>query len=46
MSLPLRRQGRTLDVELYHGKYSSSATPGSRVDDHYPVCGQAMKSVR
>lgn len=42
----LRRQGRTLDVELYHCKYSSSATPGSRVDDLYPVCGQAMKSVR
>jgi hypothetical protein len=42
----VRRQGRTLDVELYHCKYSSSPIPGSRVDDLYPVCGQAMKSVR
>ncbi|MGW5841075.1 DEAD/DEAH box helicase [Methylorubrum extorquens] len=42
----IRRQGRTLDVELYHCKYSMKPTAGARVDDLYPVCGQAMKSVR
>ncbi|WP_438345905.1 DEAD/DEAH box helicase [Methylorubrum populi] len=42
----IRRQGRTLDVELYHCKYSMKPAAGARVDDLYPVCGQAMKSVR
>lgn len=42
----IRRQGRTLDVELYHCKYSTEPAAGARVDDLYPVCGQAMKSVR
>ena len=36
---------RTIDVELYHCKYSLGA-PGARIDDLYVVCGQAQKSVR
>ena len=42
----VRRQGRFLDVELYHCKFSTEATPGARVADLYEVCGQAMKAVR
>ena len=32
-------------INLYHCKYSSSETPGTRVTDLYEVCGQAEKSV-
>ncbi|MBB4508076.1 DEAD/DEAH box helicase [Rhizobium leguminosarum] len=42
----IRRQGRFLDVELYHCKYSTKPETGARVDDLYDVCGQAMKAVR
>jgi len=42
----IRRQGRFLDVELYHCKFSAESTPGARVADLYEVCGQAMKAVR
>ena len=42
----VRRQGRFLDVELYHCKFSTEPTPGARVADLYEVCGQAMKAVR
>ena len=42
----IRRQGRVLDVELYHCKFSADEKPGARVKDLYEVCGQAMKSVR
>ena len=44
--LAMRRQGRYLDVELYHCKFSSENKPGARVVDLYEVCGQAMKAVR
>jgi superfamily II DNA or RNA helicase len=42
----IRRQGRFLDVELYHCKFSSKEAPGARVADLYEICGQAMKAVR
>lgn len=42
----LRRQGRVLDVHLYHCKYMLGEAPGARVGELYEVCGQAMKSVR
>lgn len=42
----IRRQGRTLQVDLFHCKYSSAATPGARIADLYEVCGQAQKSIR
>lgn len=42
----IRRQGRFLDVELYHCKFSSEEKPGARVEDLYEICGQAMKAVR
>ena len=42
----IRRAGQTLNIELYHCKYSSAAAPGARVHDLYEVCGQAHKSVR
>lgn len=42
----MRRQGRFLDVELYHCKFSSKNKPGARVEDLYEICGQAMKAVR
>ena len=42
----IRRQGRFLEVELYHCKFSAESTPGARVADLYEICGQAMKAVR
>lgn len=42
----VRRQGRFLDVALYHCKFSSEEKPGARVADLYEICGQAMKAVR
>ena len=36
---------RSIDVELYHCKYSLSQ-PGQRIGDLYEVCGQAQKSIR
>lgn len=41
----LRRDGERLEVLLAHCKYSSGAV-GSRVNDFYDVCGQAMKMHR
>ena len=35
----------TIEVELYHCKYSLSATSGQRVKDLYEVCGQAQKCI-
>ncbi len=44
--LPFVDRGVSLDVELYHCKFSSEDKPGARVGDLYEVCGQAMKAVR
>jgi superfamily II DNA or RNA helicase len=33
-------------VKLYHCKYSSEDTAGSRIRDLYEVCGQAQKSIQ
>ena len=44
--IAMRKEGRTLHVELIHCKYSSEDTPGARVGDLYEVLGQAQKSVR
>ena len=35
----------SIDVELYHCKYSHESTPGQRISDLYEVCGQAQKSI-
>src|SRR5581483_8219391 len=35
----------SLEVELYHCKYSRDTAPGRRIEDLYEVCGQAQKSV-
>nr|WP_143546935.1 DEAD/DEAH box helicase family protein [Rhodococcus sp. 06-418-1B] len=42
----LRRTEDSLIVLLAHCKYSSQKIPGSRIDDLYDVCGQAMKMNR
>jgi len=34
-----------LTVDFFHCKFSNGATPGSRIEDLYAVCGQAQKSV-
>lgn len=33
-----------IEVELYHCKFSGSATPGARIDDLYVICGQVQRS--
>jgi hypothetical protein len=38
--------GDRLLVRLVHCKYARGRTAGTRIDDLYEVCGQAMKSVR
>lgn len=40
----LRRDDMSLEVHLYHCKYSSGEDPGARVNDLYAVCGQAQRS--
>lgn len=42
----LRRLDDKLHVALAHCKFSSGASPGSRINDLYDVCGQAMKMNR
>ena len=42
----LRVTKEVVRATLYHCKYSSTSTPGSRVKDLYEVCGQAQKSAR
>jgi superfamily II DNA or RNA helicase len=42
----IRADDKELHVLLVHCKFSSSATPGHRVEDLYEVCGQANKSVK
>lgn len=34
----------SIDVALYHCKFSGAAQPGARLDDLYEVCGQVQKS--
>ena len=42
------RQNRdlSLQIDLFHCKYSGGPAPGARVGDLYEVCGQAQKSIR
>lgn len=44
--IALSMSGDRLKVGFYHCKFSGDATPGSRVDDLYALCGQAQKSIR
>jgi len=44
--IAMKKDGRTLSVELIHCKYSSEDLPGARLSDLYQVLGQAQKSVR
>ncbi|HEU5168115.1 MAG TPA: DEAD/DEAH box helicase family protein [Chitinophagaceae bacterium] len=43
--IALKEVDSKLIVDLFHCKFSSSSTPGARVDDLYAVCGQAIRSV-
>jgi len=36
----------TINVDLFHCKYSSGDVAGARVKDLYEVCGQAQKSIQ
>ena len=38
--------GEDLLIHLFHCKFSSKPTPGSRLDDLYEVCGQAQRCAR
>jgi hypothetical protein len=40
----LRKNDMSLEVHLFHCKYSSGEDPGARVNDLYAVCGQAQRS--
>ena len=35
----------SIEVELYHCKFSGGDAPGARIEDLYQVCGQAQKSI-
>jgi superfamily II DNA or RNA helicase len=35
----------SIEVDLYHCKFSGAAAPGGRIGDLYEVCGQAQKSI-
>jgi hypothetical protein len=42
----VRRRDGSLEIVFIHCKGSGAASPGSRVDDLYEVCGQVVRSIR
>ncbi|MEU9979379.1 DEAD/DEAH box helicase family protein [Streptomyces sp. NPDC051014] len=42
----LKVDDRYLEITLVHCKYSHKPTPGTRVEDLYEVCGQAMRGAK
>jgi hypothetical protein len=43
--LAIKDKGSSLELEIYHCKYSIESQPGARVADLYEVCGQAQKCI-
>lgn len=43
--IAIKDNENSIEVEIYHCKYSSESKPGGRVKDLYEVCGQAQKCV-
>ncbi len=43
--IAIRDTGQRIEVHFFHCKYSGAATSGSRADDLYVVCGQAVKGI-
>tara|TARA_R110002072_G_scaffold302796_1_gene488823 strand:- start:12044 stop:15292 length:3249 start_codon:yes stop_codon:yes gene_type:complete len=44
VAIKMNKESITLD--LYHLKYAKGASPSSRIDNFYEVCGQAQKSLK
>jgi superfamily II DNA or RNA helicase len=40
------KPNKTLNVDLFHCKFSIDGTVGSRIDNFYAVCSQAQKSIK
>lgn len=43
--IAIKVENETINIDLFHCKYSKKDLPGARIDDLYEVCGQAQKSV-
>ncbi len=39
-------ESRSLEMDIYHCKYSGSSDAGQRVKDFHEVCGQAQRSIK
>jgi superfamily II DNA or RNA helicase len=45
ITINVNENANTINVELYHCKFSKEKTAGARVQELYEVCGQAQKSI-
>lgn len=43
--IAIKVEDETINIDLFHCKYSKEDLPGARVGDLYEVCGQAQKSI-
>lgn len=44
--ITFKEEKDSVNIELYHCKYSGDAKPGARIGDLYEVCGQCQKSIK
>ncbi len=42
--IAIKVENETINIDLFHCKYSKEYLPGARIGDLYEVCGQAQKS--
>ena len=43
--IAIKVENETINIDLFHCKYSKEDLPGARIGDLYEVCGQAQKSI-
>lgn len=43
--IAIKVENETINIDLFHCKFSKEDLPGSRIGDLYEVCGQAQKSI-
>ena len=43
--IAIKVEDETINIDLFHCKYSKEDLPGARIGDLYEVCGQAQKSI-
>ncbi|WP_426582725.1 DEAD/DEAH box helicase [Mucilaginibacter sp. R-33] len=46
VGLSVNNKEKTLNIDVYHCKYSVDGKAGTRIDNFYAVCSQAQKSIK